>query len=90
MEELLKVLSDAVASQNWLSVVVVSVVVLASLASIILKALKKPVPVLDSALEIAKAGVKLLPKKDPPPPADPSKDGIAAIVPVEKPEDTLK
>ena len=90
MEELLKVLSDAVASQNWLSVVVVSVVVLASVASLVLKALKKPVPLLDSVLDIAKTGVKLLPKKDPPPPADPSKDGIAAIVPVEKPEDTLK
>jgi len=90
MEELLKLLSDAVASQNWLTVVVVSLVVLASLASIILKALKKPVPVLDSVVDLAKAGVKMLPKKDPPPPVDPSKDGVSAVVPVEKSEDTLK
>ena len=90
MEELLKQLSDAVASQNWLTVVVVAVVVLASVASLILKALKKPVPVLDSAVELAKGAVKMLPKKDPPAPVDPSKDGVSNVVNVtkfEKPED---
>jgi len=90
MEDLLKQLSDAVASQNWLTVVVVSAVVLASVVSVVLKALKRPVPLLDSVLNVAKGAVKMLPKKDPPPPADPAKDGVAAVVPVEKSEDTLK
>ena len=90
MDELLKMLSDAVASQNWLVVVAVSLVVLASVVSLVLKALKKPVPALDSVVDLAKAGVQMLPKKDPPPPADPSKEGVAGVVPVVKPEDTLK
>jgi len=91
MEELLQSLSDAVASQSWLTVVVVSLVVLASVASLILKALKKPVPILDSVIDVAKGAVKMLPKKSPPPPADPSKDGLAAIVPIKKSEeDKLK
>jgi hypothetical protein len=89
MDELLKMLSDAVASQNWLVVVAVSIVVLLAVTSMVLKALKKPVPVLDSVVSLAEAGVKMLPKKDPPPPADPSKDGVSAVVPVEK-QDTLK
>lgn len=90
MEELLKLLSDAVASQSWMTVVVISVVVLASVVSVVLKALKRPVPLLDSALSIARGAIKMLPKKDLPPPADPSKDGVAAVVAVEKSEDAPK
>ena len=53
MDELLKMLSDAVASQNWLTVAAVSVVLVAGLASVVLKALKKPVPILDTLLDLA-------------------------------------
>jgi len=87
MDELLTLLGDAVQSQSWLVVAVVSVLVLLSLAITVLKLLKKDVPILGTVLDIGKGLVKVLPKKEPPAPADPSKDGIAAVVKV---EETLK
>lgn len=87
MDELLKLLGDAVQSQSWLVVAVVSVLVLLSLAITVLKLLKKDVPILGTVLDLGKGLVKVLPKKEVPAPADPSKDGIAAVVKV---EETLK
>lgn len=87
MDELLKLLGDAVQSQSWLVVAAVSVLVLLSLAITVLKMLKKDVPILGTVLDLGKGLVKVLPKKEAPAPADPSKDGIAAVVKV---EETLK
>jgi len=84
MDELMNMLSDAVASQNWLTVVAVAMVILAGGASVVLKALKKPVPILDTLLELAKGGLKLLPKKEAPKPAEGEASGIAKVVPVEE------
>lgn len=77
---LLDMLSHAVAAQDWLQTAAIAVLVVMSLAAVVLKALKKPVPILDSLLELGKGLVKVLPKKSPPPPADPAKDGLAAVV----------
>ncbi len=92
MDALLSQLSEAVASQNWLVVVAVSVVLLAGLVSVVLKAIGKPVPLLDTLIDFAKRILPSLPKKAPPAPA-PEKQGVAAIVPVEetkKPIEELK
>jgi nicotinamide riboside transporter PnuC len=83
MDELIQQLSDAVQSQNWLVVVVASVLAALAIVSIVLKALKKPVPILDTLLELGKGLVKILPAKKAPAPVDPSKDGVNAVVPVE-------
>ncbi len=83
MDNLLELLSDAVQSQSWLSVVAIAVLFLGSVAAVVLKALKQPVPILDTLLELGKKLLPMLPKKSPPPPADPSKDGLAAVVKIE-------
>lgn len=83
MNELLDLLSESVQSQSWLVVVGASVLLLGTVATAVLKALKKPVPLIDTLLELGKSLVKVLPKKAPPPPADPSKDGVAAVVKIE-------
>ena len=90
MDELLKMLSDAVQSQSWLVVVVVSLLLVLSLVVVVLKAMKKDIPILGTMLDLGKGLVKVLPKKEAPAPADPSKVGVAAVVPVEKVEETLK
>lgn len=81
MDELLSQLSDAVAAQNWPVVVAVSVVVVLALVASVLKMMGKSVPLVDQILGVAKAGVKLLPKKESPSPA--KEEGIAAVVKVE-------
>lgn len=80
MDELLTQLSDAVAAQNWIVVVPVAALVLVSIVSVVLKALGKPVPILDSILNLGKGVVKVLPAKKAPAPVDPAKDGIANVV----------
>jgi hypothetical protein len=92
MDELLNQLSEAVASQNWLVVVIVGVVLALALVSVVLKAIGKPVPLLDTLLDFAKRVIPSLPKKAPPAPVD-GKQGVAAIIPVEetkKPIEELK
>lgn len=81
MDELLAQLSDAVATQNWPVVVAVSAVLVLALVASVLKMMGKSVPLVDQILGVAKSGVKLLPKKDPPSPA--KEEGIAAVVKVE-------
>ena len=83
MNELLEMLSVAVQSQSWLIVVAAAVLLLLSVPIVVLKAINKPVPLLDTLLELGKGLVKVLPKKAPPAPADPSKDGVAAVVKIE-------
>ncbi len=84
MDELLNLLSDAVATQNWLVVVPVALILVLGVVSAVLKALKKPVPILDTLIDLAKGGVKLLPKKEAPKPAEGEAQGVAAVVPVEE------
>lgn len=83
MNELLEMLSVAVQSQSWLIVVAAAVLLLLSVAIVVLKAINKPVPLLDTLLELGKGLVKVLPKKAPPAPVDPAKDGVAAVVKIE-------
>lgn len=93
MDDFLNMLSDAVASQNWLLVVAMSVVFVGGIVSLILKAIGKPVPILDKILDLAKGMLKFTPKKDAPAPAPGSPEGVAAVVKVEeapKPMDELK
>lgn len=80
---LLDMLNAAVQSSDWVSVVAVGALIVLSLVVIVLKALKKPVPVLDSVLEVGKGLVKVLPKKEPPAPVDSSKTGLAAVVKID-------
>jgi hypothetical protein len=42
------------------------------------------VPILDTLIDLAKGGVKLLPKKEAPKPAEGAPEGVAAVVPVEE------
>lgn len=83
MNELLDLLNESVQSGSWMVVVGAAVLMAGSIATVVLKALGKPVPILDTLLELGKGLVKMLPKKAPPPPADPSKDGVAAVVKIE-------
>ncbi len=83
MNELLDLLNESVQSGSWMVVVGAAVLMAGSIATVVLKAIGKPVPVLDTLLELGKGLVKMLPKKAPPPPADPSKDGVAAVVKIE-------
>lgn len=80
MDNLLDLLNGAVSSQDWLQTAAIAVLVALSLTAVVLKALKKPVPLLDTLLDLGKGLLKVLPKKSPPPPADPAKDGLAAVV----------
>jgi hypothetical protein len=82
MQELLNSLSEAVAAQNWIVVVVVSVLVLLTLAALILKALGRDVPILGTIIDLGRGVVQFLPKKAPPAPVDPSKQGVAGVVEV--------
>lgn len=83
MDDLLNQLGQLVQSQDWLSVALVAALVLLSLAMVVLKALGKNIPILGTILDLGKGVLKVLPKKAPPPPADPSKDGLAAVVKIE-------
>lgn len=81
MDELLKMLSDAVAGQNWVVVVVVSVLVLLSIVALVLKVMGKDVPIIGTLLDLGKGIVKVLPAKKVEP-VDPAKEGIAGVVEV--------
>ena len=81
MDELLSQLSDAVAAHNWPVVVAVSLVVALALVAAVLKMIGKKVPLVDQVLDVAKSGVKLLPKTPAPDPA--KEQGIASVVKVE-------
>lgn len=83
MDDLLNQLSVLVQSQDWLSVALVAALVLLSLAMVVLKALGKNIPILGTIVDLGKGVLKVLPKKAPPPPADPAKDGLAAVVKIE-------
>lgn len=87
MDELLTVINDAAASGNWL-VLAFAVVLLA--VPIVLKALKKPVPIVDQLIPVLVGLLKRF-RKDPPPEQKPeAQGGIAAVVPIEsarKPEE---
>lgn len=83
MDDLLNQLGQLVQSQDWLSVAVVSALILVSVAGVVLKALGKSVPILNTVVDLGKGVLKVLPKKAPPPPADPAKDGLAAVVKIE-------
>lgn len=82
MDEFLNMLSDAVASQNWPLVAALAVVAVLGIVSIVLKAMGKNVPLLGSVLDLAKAAVKLIPRKAAPAPAPGEAQGVAAVVPV--------
>lgn len=87
MDDVLILINDAAASGNWL-VLALAVVLLA--VPIVLKALKKPVPIVDQLVPVLVGLLKRL-KKDPPPEQKPeAQEGIAAVVPIEsarKPEE---
>lgn len=84
MDDFLNMLSDAVASQNWLLVAGIAVVLVLALVSTVLKALGKGVPVLDKVVELLKGGLKFIPKKPVPEPKQGEPTGVAAVVPVEE------
>lgn len=80
-QSLLDQLNSAAQSGDWVMLAVLGVAVI---VPIVLKALGKSVPVLDQALELAVKVAGAFRKPKPPPPAEPGKDGIAGIVPVEE------
>lgn len=82
MDDLMQMLSDAVAGQNWPVVVVLAVLVVLSLVAVVLKMLGKDVPILDKLLDLGKGIVKMLPAKKEPPPVEPDKDGVSNVVPI--------
>lgn len=90
MDDFLNLLSDAVVSQNWFLVVAIAVVLVLAVVDAVLKALGKPVRILGSVLDLAKSGLKMIPRKAPPAPAPGEPAGVAAVVPVEEKKDELK
>jgi hypothetical protein len=88
MDELLALLNDAAANQNW-PVLAAGVVLLA--VPIVLKAIGKPVPILDQAIPTAIKFLKGIKKPAPKPETLPeNQPGLSNVVNIEdarKPED---
>jgi len=82
MDELLSLLNDAASTQNW-PVLAAGVVLLA--VPIVLKAIGKPVPILDQALPAAVKFLKGIKKPAPKPEEQPeNQPGLAAVIQIDK------
>ncbi len=78
-DSLVKVLQDALAAHSTVGYVVAGLLAVCILVPIVLKALGKSVPLLDTALNLLSAVLKGLQKKPAPvePPAPPAPDEVA-------------
>jgi hypothetical protein len=82
MDELLALLNDAASTQNW-PVLAAGVVLLA--VPIVLKAIGKPVPILDQVLPTAVKFLKGMKKPAPKPEEQPeNQPGLAAVIQIDK------
>ena len=80
-ENLEALIHEAAQNKDWLTLAIAAVLLI---VPVVMKALGKKVPLLDSGLDLV---AKILPalKKKPvePPPAEGEKQGLAAVVPIE-------
>lgn len=83
LNELLAALNDAVASKNWLLVVLLTLLILGFLLDLGFRAFGKEQPIIGTVVKLLSAITKTIPAKQAPPPAD-GKEGVAAVAPVEK------
>lgn len=81
MDETLNMLNAAAQSQDWLALGLLSLVVV---VPVVLKAMGKKVPFVDTAVSAVLAFVKSKKPKEPPPPAKDEKTGLEAVVKVEE------
>lgn len=77
-------INEAAQQKNWPLLVGALVIVL---VPAVLKLLGKQIPIIDSAVDLAKKALPMLRKKDVPPPAAGEKEGLAAIIPIEGKKD---
>ena len=93
MSDIVEIIDVAAQSKDWIVLAIASVLLI---VPIVLKALGKHVPLVDSAVELVLGILKGMKRKAPPPLPPGEKDGVAAIVPVKdvseqpKPMDELK
>lgn len=80
MDETLTLLNNAAQSQDWLALGLLALVVV---VPVVLKAMGKKIPFVDTAVSAIVAFVKSKKPKEPPPPAKDEKTGLEAVVKVE-------
>lgn len=83
MNELLDTLNTAVQTQNWVLLALVAVLIVGGIVSVILKAMGKSVPIVDTLLELGKSLIKVVPAKKAPEPKPGEPSGIAAVVKID-------
>lgn len=81
LNELLATLNDAVASKNWLLVVLLTLLILGFLLDLGFRAFGKEQPIIGTVVKLLSAITKTIPAKQASPP---DKEGVAAVAPVEK------
>lgn len=84
MDETLTLLNNAAQAQDWLALVLLALVVV---VPVVLKAMGKKVPFVDTAVSAIVAFVKSKKPKEPPAPAKDEKTGLEAVVKVEEKKD---
>lgn len=80
MDGVMEMLNAAAQSQDWLALGLLAVAVV---VPVVLKAMGKKVPFVDTAVSAIVAFVKSKKPKEPPPPAKDEKTGLEAVVKVE-------
>lgn len=84
MDDTLTLLNSAAQAQDWLAL---GLLVVAIAVPVVLKAMGKKVPFVDTAVSAVLAFVKSKKPKEPPAPAKDEKQGIAAVVDVAEKKD---
>lgn len=84
MDDTLTLLNSAAQTQDWLAL---GLLVVAIAVPVVLKAMGKKVPFVDTAVSAVIAFVKSKKPKEPPPPAKDEKQGLAAVVDVAEKKD---
>ncbi len=84
MDDTLTLLGNAAQAQDWLALGLLAVAVV---VPVVLKAMGKKIPFVDTAVSAVIAFVKSKKPKEPPPPAKDEKQGLAAVVVVEEKKD---
>lgn len=93
MSEIVDIIDAAAQTQDWVVLVIASLVLVVPL---VLKGMGKKVPLVDAAVALVTGVLKGMKRKAPPPLPEGEKDGVAGVVPVKdvseqpKPMDTLK
>lgn len=84
MDDILSMLGDAAQVQDWLGLGLLALVVV---VPVVLKALGKKIPLVDTAISAILAFVKSRKPKAPPALKEGEKEGLAAVVKIEEKKD---